>query len=266
MGSHGRTPRQGGRLAVLFQGCVQRELFRHVHDASRRTLEVNGCGMADAPGQRCCGALHAHAGLMSDAVRLARANVQALRATGDARVIVNAAGCGAALKHYPEWLHDDPLAEDATAVAARVYDVTEVLADAGPQTGAPLSLRVAYDPPCHLLHAQGVADPPVQVLRAVPALTVVHHEEAEVCCGSAGIYGLLQPNMSRAVLGRKLAAVGARDVDVVATGNPGCIMQIGAGLLGARCRIPVVHPVEILDRSYARAGYYSSPATTGRLT
>jgi glycolate oxidase iron-sulfur subunit len=162
------------------------------------------------------------------------------------------------LRSYGDLLAEDPLAGAARDLAARVRDVTELLAEAGPLPGAPLPLRVAYDPPCHLLHAQRVADPPRAVLAAVPALEVVEHEEAEQCCGSAGIYGLLQPEMSRAVLERKIAALTAAAPDLVATGNPGCAMQIGAGLCAARSPIRVVHPVELLDAAYQSAGRYGT--------
>jgi glycolate oxidase iron-sulfur subunit len=129
-----------------------------------------------------------------------------------------------------------------------VRDITELLADAGPQRGAPLQVRVAYDAPCHLLHAQRVDAAPLAVLAAVPGLEVLPHAEAEVCCGSAGIYSLLQPSLSHAVLRRKLEALAAVEPDVVVTGNPGCAMQGAAAA--------IAHPVEVLDASYARAGYY----------
>jgi glycolate oxidase iron-sulfur subunit len=244
------------RLAALFRGCIMDGLFRHVHDATERTLAVNGYRMVDVPGQQCCGALHAHAGLHHEAAALARANVAAFSRVPDAAVVVNAAGCGAMLKDYPRLLSGESLAEAASQVASRVTDVTEVLAAAGPRPGAALDLVVAYDPPCHLLHAQRVADAPLQVLDAIPGLRRTAHAEAELCCGSAGSYSLSQPGLSRAVLDRKVAALRNGRLDAVATGNPGCVMQIGAGLRAAGQPVPVVHPVELLDRSYALAGYY----------
>ena len=161
------------------------------------------------------------------------------------------------LKDYGRLLANDSLANEAGAVAARVRDVTEVLADQGPRRGAPLPLRVAYDPPCHLLHAQRIADAPRAVLAAVPDLDTVTHYEADLCCGSAGSYSLVEPELSQEVLARKITALGEVEPDVVATGNPGCVMQIGAGLLASGNHVPVVHPVELLDRSYQRAGYYA---------
>ncbi len=228
-------------------------LFSHVHDATVRTLAVNGIAAGEAPGQVCCGALHAHAGLVGEARALARTNVAAFAGT-DAPVVVNSAGCGAMLKDYGHLLPEDAA---AAAFAARVHDVTEVLAERGPAPGAPLGLRVAYDPPCHLLHAQGVADPPRRVLAGIPDARPVETPGAARCCGGAGLYGLVQPEMSHAVLRAKLEELRAAAPDVVATGNPGCQLQLGAGLAAASIAAEVLHPVELLDRSYHTAGYYS---------
>lgn len=245
---------------AVFLGCIQRELFSHVHRATRRTLEANGVCVVDVPEQGCCGALHAHAGLLDDARALARTNIAAFAAEPDAAIVVNSAGCGAMLKEYGALFADTPLATRAAAFSARVRDVTETLAERGPRVGGAVPIKAAYDPPCHLVHAQRVADPPLQLLRAIPDLEIVPHDEADLCCGSAGIYSLLEPDLSRAVLARKVAALGAAKPDVVATGNPGCAMQIGAGLRAAGVRIPVVHPVELLDRSYAVGGIYGGRA------
>ncbi len=242
--------------AALFRGCIMDGLFQHVHQATERTLGVNGYRMVAVPGQACCGALHAHAGLHHEAAALARANVTAFSRVPDAAIVVNSAGCGAMLREYPRLLAGEPLAETAANVAARVTDVTEALAAAGPRRGAPLALTIAYDPPCHLLHAQRVAEAPLKVLDAIPELRRRPHVEAELCCGSAGSYSLSEPALSRAVLARKVAALKNGHLDAVATGNPGCVMQIGAGLRAAGRPVPVVHPVELLDRSYALAGYY----------
>jgi glycolate oxidase iron-sulfur subunit len=250
------APAPSGAPAAVFQGCIQAGLFGHVNRAAARTLAANGRRVVAVEGQGCCGALHAHAGLLPEARALARANVAAFAAHPGVTVAVTAAGCGAVLRSYGDLLAGDPLEPVAREVAGRVRDITELLADAGPRRGAPVPLRVAYDPPCHLLHAQRVADPPRAVLAAVPELEVVAHDEPEQCCGGAGIYGLSQPEISRAVLDRKIAALTAAAPDIVATGNPGCTMQIGAGLRAAGSRIGVVHPVELLDASYAAAGFY----------
>ena len=241
--------------AAVFTGCIMSGLFSHVNDATARTLSANGYDMGEAPAQGCCGALHAHAGLRAEAQSLARANVRAF-AKAPGAIAVNSAGCGAALKDYGHLLAGDPLEGEARAFASRVRDVSELLAERGPLRGAPLKLTVAYDPPCHLLHAQRVSREPIAMLDAIPGLTRVIHAEAELCCGSAGIYSLLEPELSRDVLSRKTRAILAVAPEVVATGNPGCAMQIGAGLRAAGARTPVVHPVELLDRSYRVAGFY----------
>src|SRR5438045_5791247 len=237
-----------GQSVALFRGCVMDGLFAHVHDATVRTLGVNGWAVREVPGQVCCGALHAHAGLRDEARLLARANVAAF-GPGDEPIVVNSAGCGAMLKEYGHLV-------DATSFAARVRDVTELLArGGGPRPGAPVDVQVAYDPPCHLLHAQRIADEPLRVLAAIPVLRIVPLSDAAQCCGSAGLYTLLEPAMSRAVLAPKLASLRAAAPHVVATGNPGCLMQLGAGLAASGLSAGVRHPVELLDESYRAAGY-----------
>jgi glycolate oxidase iron-sulfur subunit len=167
---------------------------------------------------------------------------------------VNSAGCGAQLKAYGHLLEGAP---EAARFAVRVRDVTELLADRGPAPGAPLELRVAYDAPCHLLHAQRVAEQPLAVLRAVPGADVRPTLDSAQCCGSAGLYSTLEPELSRAVLAPKVERILADPPDVLATANPGCVMQLGAGLRAAGAAIPVRHPVELLDRSYRAAGRYA---------
>jgi len=254
--TNGNPGTERERPVAVFRGCVQRELFGHVNTAAERTLAVNGHAPIHVEHQGCCGALHIHAGQVDAARALARANVRAFAAHADAAIVATAAGCGAMLRDYGTLLADDPLADAASAFAARVRDVTELLAAAGPRPGGPLTLRVAYDPPCHLLHAQRVADAPLVVLSAVPGVTILGHAEAEICCGSAGIYSLVQPALSHAVLARKLAALDAVAPDLVVTGNPGCAMQIAAGLRATGRTTPVAHPVEVLDAAYAAAGLY----------
>jgi len=236
--------------ALLFRGCVQQGLFSHVHDATIRTLAVNGHAVREVTGQGCCGALHAHAGLLDEARALARTNVAAF-GDGDEPIVVNSAGCGALMKEYGHLLGDSA----GERFSRRVRDVTELLAPA-PVPGAPLDLHVAYDPPCHLLHAQGIAVPPLQLFAAIPLLELVQVPGAAECCGSAGLFTLLEPEMSRAVLAPKMARLREAAPQVVATGNPGCLMQLGAGLAAARIRAQVRHPVELLDESYRAAGRY----------
>jgi glycolate oxidase iron-sulfur subunit len=238
-------------------GCIMDDLFSHVHAATERVLQANGCTVLEIPGQACCGALHVHAGQRDGALALARTNLTAFDAMPvDGAIAVNAAGCGAMLKEYNRLFAGEPETDAATALAARSRDITEILADVGPRPGAPLELRVAYDPPCHLVHAQRVAAPPERILGAIPGLTRVTHVDAEQCCGSAGSYTFSQPGLAMAVLRRKVEALAEAAPDVIVTGNPGCIMQIGAGVRAAGLDIPVVHPVELLDWSYERAGYY----------
>ncbi len=242
--------------AVVFTGCVMDGLFSHVNDATGRVLAQNGYTLRTAPRQQCCGALHAHAGMLDEARGLARRNLEAFSDVPTALVAVNSAGCGAMLKDYGHLLHGDPLEREAQAFSSRVKDVSELLAAVGPQPGGPLELTVAYDPPCHLAHAQRVIDSPDKVLSAIPGLRRVWHADADHCCGGAGIYTLVQPELSQSVLQRKIDAINAVEPDVVVTGNPGCAMQLGAGLLAAGLPTPVVHPVELLDLSYQNAGRY----------
>ncbi len=246
----------GSTPAIVFRGCIMQGLFAHVHDATERTLQANGVTTTTAPGQTCCGALHAHSGQHDAAVTLAKKNVRVFTKTSPGTIVVNSAGCGAMLKEYGALLAGDTLEEPARRLAARVRDVSEVLADRGPRRGAALDLSVAYDPPCHLLHAQGVSEAPGTVLDAIPGLERPIHQEAEMCCGSAGSYSLTEPELSKEILARKIGALSEVQPNVVATGNPGCVMQIGAGLAAAGLPVPVVHPVEVLDWSYRKAGFY----------
>ena len=255
------VPRE--RTAVL-RGCVMEGLFAHVNDATVRVLRTNGYATVTAPGQRCCGALHAHAGDLDTARALARANVAAFEASGAERVAVNAAGCGAMMKEYGALLADDPAwAMRAARVSAAVRDVSELLADAGPAPTASLPLRVTYDAPCHLQHAQRVIEPPLAVLRAVRDLTVVPLRDADLCCGSAGIYNLVEPGTSDAVLAPKLRNIRESGAAWVVTGNPGCLMQIGAGLLRHAIPARAVHPVELLDAGYRAAAPPAPRAAVG---
>ncbi len=238
---------------ALFRGCVMDTLFTHVNDATRRTLEANGYEVVSVADQACCGALHEHAGDRAAAEELARRNVAALEGSAD-YIVVNSAGCGALLKDYGHLLGED----SARRTAAKVRDVSELLAAAGPRHGGELPVEVAYDAPCHLQHAQGVQDAPLAVLRAIPGLRLRILPGSDKCCGSAGIYSVLRPDMARSVLQDKIDVfrTAAPRPRIVATGNPGCLMQIGAGLRAADLDIAVAHPVELLDESYRKGGIY----------
>jgi glycolate oxidase iron-sulfur subunit len=205
------------------------------------------------PNQGCCGALHEHAGDRQSARALAEKNLAALDGEADF-VVVNSAGCGALLKDYGHLLGT----EQAASFASKVRDVSELLADRGPRSGAPLEVDVTYDAPCHLQHAQRVHEAPLALLQAIPGLRLSVLPGADRCCGSAGIYSLIRPSMARAVLRQKIAVLeSARPRPaVVLTGNPGCLMQLGAGLRAAKLPIGVAHPVELLDLSYSEAGFY----------
>lgn len=249
------TPSGGERgNAALLEGCVMEGLFGDTNRATERVLRVNGYAVVAAKGQGCCGALHAHAGDVEAARALARRNVAAYEASGADVIAVNSAGCGAMMKDYGHLLQDDPQwSERAVAVASKVRDVSELLAEAGPKPGAALPLRVCYDAPCHLLHGQRVSLPPLAVLAAIPQLELVPLRDSDQCCGSAGIFNLIEPETSDAVLAVKLANIAESGASYVATGNPGCLMQIGAGLLRSGSRAKVIHPVDLLDASYAMA-------------
>jgi glycolate oxidase iron-sulfur subunit len=244
---------------ALFRGCVMDTLYGHVNAATRRTLEANGYRVLDVEGQVCCGALHEHAGDRLAAEELAARNVAAF-ADGADYIVVNSAGCGALLKGYGHLLGGDA----AAAFAAKVRDVSELLAERGPRPGGALPLDVAYDAPCHLQHAQRIHAAPLAVLGAIPALRLQLLPSSDKCCGSAGIYSVIRPAMARAVLDLKLASFAAASPvpEIVTTGNPGCLMQIGAGVRAAGLPIRVVHPVELLDQSYRIGGVYAATPPT----
>ena len=238
---------------TLLRGCVMEGLQSATNDATVRTLAVNGYRVVKTAAQGCCGALHAHAGDLDTARVLAKANIAAFESTPDALIAVNAAGCGAMLKEYAHLLDDDPAWHArAVAVSARTRDATELLAAAGPRPASlPAALRVTYDAPCHLQHAQRLTSPPLAVLDAIGNLTRVPLEDSDQCCGSAGIYNLIEPEVSDAVLAPKLRNIAATGATIVVTGNPGCLMQIGAGLRRSGSSVRVVHPIDLLDAAYA---------------
>jgi glycolate oxidase iron-sulfur subunit len=235
-----------GRV-LLFTGCVMPELFGDVHHATVRVLARNGFEVLVPRTQRCCGALHAHAGDAPFARELLRANLAAFAGLRADALVVNSAGCGAALREAGDWLPGE-----GDALARLVRDPLELLDEAGLRPpGGRLPLRVCYDDPCHLVHGQRVREAPRRVLRSVPGLELVPHDDPTSCCGAAGVYNLTHPEMSGAVLERKLRALAAADPDVIATGNPGCLMQLRAGAARAGLRAEVLHPITLLDRAYA---------------
>jgi len=245
-----------GRVAIL-RGCVQEGLFSRVNDATERVLRANGYTVVEVSGQGCCGALHTHAGDAVGARELARANVQALISAEVDFIAVNAAGCGAAIKEYGHLLEADADYRDsAAAITASSRDISELLAGDTLRVGAPVPARVTYDAACHLCHAQGLREEPRALLGAIPELVVLPLRDEEECCGGAGIYGITHAELGAAIGADKVSAVMDSGANIVTTGNPGCMMQIGAGLLLEGSDIVARHPVELLDESYRRAGFY----------
>lgn len=260
---------------AFFAGCVMRTAFGETDRATVRVLQRNGCRVTVPAAQVCCGALHAHAGEGAAARELARRNVVAFEARGASVVLANAAGCGAHLKAYGELLRDDPAWRDrARRFAAGVRDVTEFLAPelaarpatvgplrvafaggvGGASDGAERRLRVAYQDACHLAHGQRVRGQPRALLRAIPGVTLVELADGERCCGSAGVYNLTHPGLAAELGRQKSDAILAAGVDVVASANPGCILQIAAHLRSAGGRVRVAHVMQLLDEAYRAAG------------
>jgi glycolate oxidase iron-sulfur subunit len=229
----------------LFAGCVMREAFGESERATVRVLERDGRRVTSPIEQLCCGALHAHAGDGEQARQLARSNIDAF-AGSDLPVVVNAAGCGAHLKAYGDVLHEDPAwVLRGRAFAARVRDVTEVARPRPDRVSRPL--RVVYQDACHLAHGQRVRSQPRALLRAIEGVTIAEIADAERCCGSAGIYNLTQPDISQELQRQKVVAILAARPDVVVSANPGCVLQIVAGLRAAGSNVPVVHIMRFLD-------------------
>ena len=241
--------------AGVLAGCVQAGLFSRVNRATVRVLEANGIRVLRVRGQGCCGALHAHAGDLTAARDLARRNVVAFENANVDYVVVNASGCGAAVASYASLLAEDPaFAPRAARIAGRTLDVSRLLArQGGPAPGGPVDLTAACDAPCHLVDAQGVKNAAETMLAGVPELELVPLPDADECCGGAGIYGLSQRELGHRIAKDKIQAVLTTGAAVVVTGNPGCMMQIGAGLRLAGRPLPVLHPVELLYESYRRA-------------
>ncbi len=245
------TPAVGnrrGRLALL-SGCVQDVFFHRVNEATVRVLAAEGYDVLVPRDQQCCGALELHAGREEPALARARREIAVFETLDVDHVVTNVAGCGSSMKEYGHLLDDDPAwAERAAAFSARVRDVHEVLAEGEPQAPRhPVPGRVAYHDACHLGHAQQVRDQPRKVLRSVPGVELVDLPEAALCCGSAGIYNLVEPEAAGDLGARKAANVRSANPDVVVTANPGCLLQIGKHL--GRDELPLLHPVQLLDAS-----------------
>jgi glycolate oxidase iron-sulfur subunit len=236
------------RRVAMLEGCVQRVFFRDVNQATARVLAREGCEVIVPRGQRCCGALSEHAGREPEALKRARRLIDDFDGADVDAIVVNVAGCGSTMKEYGRLLRDDPkYAERAAAFSAKVRDISEVLADLDPVAPRhPIEARVAYHDACHLSHGQGVRLQPRAVLRTIPGLEVIDIPEAEICCGSAGIYNMVMPDPAAELGRRKTANVMSVAPDAVATGNPGCLLQIRRYLPDG---VPMFHPIEHVDAS-----------------
>lgn len=244
-----------GRVGMLL-GCVQREFLSPVNAATARVLAAEGYEVVAPEEQPCCGALLTHAGEEDAAKAYAKQMIDAFDRAGVEFIAINAAGCGSAMKEYGRLLRDDaPYAERAAAFSAKCRDVTELLAAHAPRAERhPLKLRVAYQDACHLQHAQGVRSQPRALLSQIPGVELLDIPEAAICCGSAGIYNLVQPDAANELGDRKAAHVSALQPDVVATGNPGCLLQLQTSLARAGRNIPVVHTMQLIDASIRGTG------------
>jgi glycolate oxidase iron-sulfur subunit len=231
----------------MLLGCVQRELFPQVNAATVRVLAAEGCELVIPPRQGCCGALSLHAGRRAEATRFARRTAATFQRAGVDVVVVNAAGCGSAMKEYPEL--------GVAGLAGRVRDLSEWLVELGPVAPRhPVAATVAYHDACHLSHAQGIRDQPRRLLAEIPELAVREIADPELCCGSAGVYNLLQPGPAGQLGDRKAAGVAATGAELLVTANPGCAMQIAAAARRAGRSLPVAHLAEVLDFSIQGAG------------
>jgi len=241
---------QRRRSVAFVAGCIANVAFARLNEATVRVLQKNGCEVVVPAQQGCCGALHLHSGLRREAEKLAQRNVEAFSAGAFDAIVTNAAGCGSTLKEYGELLGIGA----ARDFSVRVRDVTEFLAsiELNPHMGA-INATATYQDSCHLAHGQRIRAAPRKLLAAVPGLTVREMRGADLCCGSAGIYNITQNEMSMRLLGDKMDAVNAVGAEIIATANPGCILQLRAGVRMHGKKQRVMHVVEILDEAY-RAG------------
>jgi glycolate oxidase iron-sulfur subunit len=247
------SPAAGERRArvALIAGCIQRVYFPDVNEATIRVLNAEGCDVVIPDGQGCCGALSVHAGREREAQAFAKAIIDLFDREPVDAVLVNAAGCGSTLKEYGRLLANDPSwAGRAAAFAAKVKDISEFLASLEARADRhPMPLRIACHDACHLAHAQGIRAQPRALLRSIPGVELLEIPDAEQCCGSAGIYNLLQPRSSREIGTRKVDNILSLEPHLLASANPGCSLQIQMLLLERKLRLPAVHPIEILDAS-----------------
>ena len=235
----------------MLTGCVQDALFPEVNAATARVLAAEGCDVVIPRGQGCCGALSQHMGREEEAITFARALIERFEAAKVDHVVVNAAGCGSAMKEYAHLLRDDPdYAQRAQAFVERTRDVSELLVELGPVAPRhPLDVTIAYHDACHLGHAQGIRSQPRELLRAIPGLKLTEIAEADLCCGSAGVYNLLNPEPATELGDRKARNVLDTGTSVLVTANPGCLMQIAASARRLGKHLALAHTVTVLDAS-----------------
>jgi len=270
----GRVPARGQRRAVvgMLTGCVQQVFFPEVNTATARVLAAEGCDVIIPAGQGCCGALSLHSGRAPEAAGFARRTISVFEQAGVDAIVVNSAGCGSAMKEYGALLAAPPdgtrrdgagqggaragWAERAAALSGKVRDLSEFLAELYGQSGGPqadrheLPVRVAYHDACHLAHAQRIRQQPRDLLQAIPGLELAEVGDGATCCGSAGVYNLLQPEAARELGVRKAAAVRATGAALVVSANPGCSLQIAASLAATDGSVPAVaHTAQVLDAS-----------------
>src|SRR5665811_254971 len=248
-----RVSSQGPRRAVvgMLTGCVQREFFPAVNAATARVLSAEGCDVVNPAAQGCCGALSSHTGREDEALRYARALIDTFEDAGVEYIVVNAAGCGSTMKEYADVLADDPAyADRARGFSSRVRDLSEILVELGPVAPRhPLKVTAAYHDACHLAHAQGVRAQPRELLRGIPDLDVREIADPEICCGSAGVYNILNPEPARELGDRKAANVLATEAELLITANPGCLMQVSASVRRTGGSISLAHTAQVLDAS-----------------
>jgi glycolate oxidase iron-sulfur subunit len=252
---YGRTlPAEGARnyRVAFLGGCIANISFARLNEATVRVLQKNGCEVSIPDGQNCCGALHVHAGIRDEARELARRNIDALLGGGFDAIITNAGGCGSTLKEYGELLEHDPsYRERAQEFSALVKDVNEFLAsiELNPEM-SPVPVTLTYQDSCHLAHGQKVRSAPRQLLNSVPGLELKEMQLSDLCCGSAGIYNVVHTGMAMSLLRKKMDSVNATGAAVIATANPGCMLQLKAGVRRFGHGQRVAHVIEILDEAY----------------
>ncbi len=245
------------RVALL-TGCVQSVLFSETNAATARVLSQNGCEVIIPKNQGCCGALSLHSGRLSEARDFARSSIEVFEKYEVDAVIVNSAGCGSTMKEYGELLNNDlSYAERAEKLSKKTKDIMEFLADIGLQGELKeLKLRVTYQDVCHIAHAQKIKEHPRKIIKQIPGIEFIELPESDLCCGSAGIYNLIEPEMADRLLERKISKLKETGVQVLVAGNPGCLLQIGMGIKRHGLHIKTAHPIELLDWAYQGRNYF----------